>query len=130
KFEAEREVWRGIAEGLNAVIVNPSIVIGTDENAKTNQMFSLLEKGLKYYPTGSSGFVDVQDLVSIMRILMENEEIKGTNFLINNVNLSYQELFRRYATIINKEPPSFPAKPWLLNLAIRADKLLSFFRQG
>src|SRR6185295_8650851 len=28
KFLGEREVWRGIAEGLNAVIVNPSLIIG------------------------------------------------------------------------------------------------------
>src|SRR5690606_38243827 len=84
------------------------------------------EKGLTYYPTGSTGFVDVQDLVSVMRILMETDEIKGTNFLINGVNLSYQELFRRYAAFIDKEPPSLPAKPWLLNLALRSEKLLSF----
>lgn len=28
KYASEQEVWRGIEEGLNAVIVNPSIIIG------------------------------------------------------------------------------------------------------
>jgi len=125
KFEAEREVWRGIAEGLDAVIVNPTVVIGAEDNANASQLFSLIEKGLKYYPTGSTGFVDVEDLASIMIRLMNSPEIKETNFLINNVNLSYQELFTKYATIIKKNPPSIPTSRYLLAFAWRAQKLLS-----
>lgn len=126
KFEAEREVWRGIAEGLDAVIVNPTIVIGAEDNANAGQLFSLIEKGLKYYPTGSTGFVDVEDLASIMIRLMNSPEIKETNFLINNVNLSYQELFTKYAILIKKNPPSIPTSRYLLAFAWRAQKLLSF----
>ena len=125
KFEAEREVWRGMAEGLDAVIVNPTIVIGAEDNANTSQIFSLVEKGFKYYPTGSTGFVDVEDLVSIMIRLMESPEITETNFLVNNVNLSYQELFNKYAILINKNPPSIPISRYLLSFAWRAQKLLS-----
>lgn len=124
KFEAEREVWRGMAEGLDGVIVNPTVVIGADDtNAK--QIFTLVENGLKYYPTGSTGFVDVEDLVSIMIQLMESPEISGTNFLINNVNLSYQELFKKYAIIVNKPAPSIPTNRYLLSVAWRTQLVLS-----
>lgn len=125
KFEAEREVWRGMAEGLDAVIVNPTIVIGAEDNTNASQLFSLVEKGFKYYPTGSTGFVDVEDLASIMIRLMESPEISETSFLINNVNLSYQELFNKYAVIINKPPPSIPTNRYFLAFAWRAQKLLS-----
>lgn len=128
KFEAEREVWRGIEEGLDAVIVNPTIVIGTDNSSNTAQLFSLIEKGLKYYPTGSTGFVDVEDLASIMIQLMETPEISGTNFLINNINLSYKEFFQQYARIVKKDPPSIPTNRYLLAFAWRAQTLLSYLK--
>lgn len=128
KFEAEREVWRGIAEGLDAVIVNPTIVIGSDNSSNTAQLFSLIEKGLKYYPTGSTGFVDVEDLASIMIQLMESPEISGTNFLINNINLSYKDFFQQYARIVKKVPPSIPTNRYLLAFAWRAQTLLSYLK--
>ncbi|TCK82764.1 SDR family NAD(P)-dependent oxidoreductase [Albibacterium bauzanense] len=128
KFEAEREVWRGIAEGLDAVIVNPTIVIGADNSNNTAQLFSLVDKGLRYYPTGSTGFVDVEDLASIMIQLMESPDISGTNFLINNINLSYKELFQQYARIVKKAPPSIPTNRFLLAFAWRAQTLLSFLK--
>jgi len=128
KFEAEREVWRGIAEGLDAVIVNPTVVIGAEDHANASLIFSLLETGLKYYPTGSTGFVDVEDLVAIMIRLMESKEITGTSFLINNVNLSYQELFYKYSILANKTPPTIPTNRYLLAFAWRAQKLLSFLK--
>jgi len=128
KFEAEREVWRGIAEGLDAVIVNPTIVIGADNSSNTARLFSLVEKGLKYYPTGSTGFVDVEDLAAIMIRLMESPDISGTNFLINHVNLSYKEFFQQYARVVKKDPPSIPTNRWLLAFAWRTQTLLSHLK--
>lgn len=125
KFEAEREVWRGTAEGLDAVIVNPTVVIGGEDNTNASKLFSLVEKGLKYYPTGSTGFVDVEDVANIMIQLMESPQITDTNFVINHVNLSYQELFNQYAALINKTPPSTPTNRYLLSFAWRAQRVLS-----
>lgn len=127
KFEAEREVWRGMAEGLDAVIVNPTVVIGADNTTNTNQLFELLKKGLKYYPPGSTGFVDAEDVANIMIQLMSSPDIKETSFLINNVNLSYQDLFIKYTALLKKDPPSVPATQYLLELAWRAQSILSLF---
>lgn len=125
KFEAEREVWRGMAEGLDAVIVNPTVVIGAGNTTNANQLFNLLEKGLKYYPPGSTGFVDVDDVANIMIRLMDSLDIKETSFVINNVNLSYQDLFTKYAVLLKKEPPAVPATRYLLELAWRAQSITS-----
>lgn len=128
KFEAEREVWRGIAEGLDAVIVNPSIVLGADDRGNSGQIFTLLQKGLKYYPTGSTGFVDVDDLINIMIRLMGENQIRETNFLVNNINISYKELFEQYAQLHNINPPQAPAGRFLLSAAWRIQSLLRLFK--
>jgi len=58
KFKGEMEVWRGINEGLNAVIVNPSIIIGPGVwTGPFGQLFHIVYNGLKYYPVGSSGYM-------------------------------------------------------------------------
>ena len=49
KYNAEREVWRGIEEGLNAVIVNPCVILGpSDWNSSSSSLFQTAAKGLKY----------------------------------------------------------------------------------
>ena len=61
KFRGEMEVWRGIHEGLQAVIVNPSIIIGPGMwYGSWAGIFKQIYKGLNYYPTGTSGYIDVQ----------------------------------------------------------------------
>ncbi|MFB5945762.1 NAD-dependent epimerase/dehydratase family protein [Albibacterium profundi] len=128
KFEAEREVWRGIAEGLDAVIVNPTIVLGAGDKKNGGQIFTRLQKGLKFYPTGSTGFVDVVDLVNIMIRLMSETQITGTNFLINNANMTYQELFEQYAHYHKITPPDVPASRLLMGVVWRIQNILRLLR--
>jgi nucleoside-diphosphate-sugar epimerase len=50
KYLSEMEVWRGMAEGLPAVIVNPSIIIGPgDWKRSSSYLFSAVWKGLSFY---------------------------------------------------------------------------------
>lgn len=128
KFEAEREVWRGIAEGLDAVIVNPTIVLGASDKKNSGQIFTRLQKGLKYYPTGSTGFVDVVDLVNIMIRLMSETQITGTNFLVNNINMTYRELFEQYAHLHKISPPDVPASRLLMGVAWRIQNVLRLLK--
>jgi nucleoside-diphosphate-sugar epimerase len=118
KYYSELEVWRGITEGLNAVIVNPSIILGpgADWAKGSLRMFSETAKGMRFYTTGSSGFVDVRDVVSIMVKLMDRE-IFNQRFCLNSENLSYREVFSEIATALNRKAPSVEAKPWMLQLA-------------
>src|SRR6202012_1816719 len=54
KLESEMAVWRGIAEGLDAVIVNPTIIIGVSSGPKgSGALFEAVRKGLKFYTGGS-----------------------------------------------------------------------------
>ena len=105
KYGAEREVWRGIEEGLPAVIINPSVILGPGEiNSGTGKMISIVLKGLMFYSRGSNGFVDVRDVVSIIELLAESD-IAGERFIISAENLSYKQLFTMIAESTGKAPP-------------------------
>ncbi|MCU0370166.1 MAG: NAD-dependent epimerase/dehydratase family protein, partial [Bacteroidales bacterium] len=74
KYGAEREVWRGTAEGLDAVIVNPSIILGVAGNSQgSSRLFNTVWQGLKVYPPGKNGFVDVRDVARAMILLMNGD---------------------------------------------------------
>jgi len=93
KFRSEMEVWRGIEEGLNAVIVNPSIILGAGFWERgSSSMFSRVAGGLKYAAPGITGYVGVQDVVSAMIRLM-NSDISGERFILSEGDYSYAQVF-------------------------------------
>lgn len=123
KYRSEMEVWRGINEGLNAVIVNPSLIIGEDAGKEgSGAIFSNIQKGLKFYPMGGVGVVDVKDVARCMILLMRSDA-NGERFIINAENISYQKLFTMAAEAFEIEPPKSPAKPWMMKLGWRLNQL-------
>lgn len=119
KLESEMEVWRGIAEGLDAVIVNPSLIIGANAGTEgSGQLFETVRKGLKFYTLGSSGFVDVADVAKCMIALM-NSTITGERYIINSENISYKTITAEIANGFGIKPPATLAKPWMMELAWR-----------
>lgn len=118
KYESEMEVWRGIEEGLDAVIINPSLIIGPSAGIKgSGSIFHLLSKGLKFYTGGSTGVVDVEDVAKSMIVLMGKTEITGERFIINNVNISHKELLKKTSHFMGVKEPSVEATYWMLNTA-------------
>lgn len=105
KYGSEREVWRGIEEGLNAVIVNPSVIIGAGCQARaTNKLFRSIKNFLPFYTPGVNGYVDVRDVVNAMILLMESE-VSGERFVLNSENLSLKDFFIKAAGILGKPHP-------------------------
>jgi nucleoside-diphosphate-sugar epimerase len=125
KQKAEMEVWRGIAEGLNAVIVNPAIILGEGdwEKSSTN-LFQLVYNEFPYYTSGETAWVDVKDVVNIMMILM-NSTISGEQFILSAGNYSYQTIFTQMALAMNKKPPHKKASKWMTELVWRFSYLKS-----
>ena len=125
KLESEMEVWRGIAEGLDAVIVNPAIIIGPNAGtAGSGALFETVRKGLKVYTSGSIGFVDVAD-VALCMVLLMNSDIKAERFIVSAENRDYKSLTVQIARCFNIKPPTVLAKPWMMGLAWRAAALVS-----
>lgn len=131
KFFSEMEVWRGIEEGLDAVIVNPSIIMGPGNwDIGSPKLFQSIWKGLNYYTKGITGFVDVRDVVKAMILLMKDdqfEQVKNQRFILNAGNLSYQEFFNKIADGLNKPRPRSFASDLKLHIAWRMAKAGSFF---
>ena len=127
KYSAEREVWRGVAEGLPAVVVSPSIILGaSDWNKGSSKMFGNIRKGMKFYTTGVNAFVDVRDVVRIMDLLMEGD-ISNEAFILMSENLCYRDFFNMIAENLKVEPPSIKASPWIAEIAWRVEKLRHIF---
>ena len=127
KFGAENEVWRGMAEGLNAVIVNPSVIIGPGNWTRSSaRFFPAVWKGLKYYTGGGTGFVDVRD-VSRAMVALINKGCYGERFILSAGELSYKELFGLIANALGKNPPEKQAPSWLLHTLWRMEYLRTYF---
>ncbi|MCO4292793.1 NAD-dependent epimerase/dehydratase family protein [Solitalea sp. MAHUQ-68] len=127
KYESENEVWRGVAEGLNAIVVNPSIIIGMDDWERgSGRIFGMVNKGNKFYADGGCGYVDVRDVSACMIKLMESD-LKNERYVINADNLSFKELLSLIAQNLNKPVPSFNVKKWQLAIGWRIAKLISIF---
>lgn len=123
KFFSEAEIWRGIQEGLDALIVNPSIIFGpANWETGSAKMFKTIWNGLKFYTKGVTGFVDVKDVARAMVLLMENdtfEKVKNQRFLLNSENVSYQDIFGQIADALEKPRPKYFATNFLLSLVGR-----------
>lgn len=127
KYEGEMEVWRGIAEGLDAVIVNPSVIIGAGAGFEgSGAIFKLVKDGMAYYTKGATGLVDVADVAKSMIALMDSKET-AERYILSAENYHYKQFFGEIAAGYGLKAPNKEAKPWMLGIAWRAAKLASLF---
>lgn len=125
KTHSEFEVWRGMAEGLNAVVVNPSIILGPGNwQSGSSLLFDRVYQGSKYFTRGITGFVDVRDVVNAIDQLMESD-VHTKRFILNGTNLSYESLFKSMAKYLKVRAPKKHAKPFITEFAWRMAKLFS-----
>lgn len=127
KYLAEMEVWRGIAEGLNAVIVNPVIILGDgDWNGGSTRLFKSVYEGFPWYSDGVNGFVDVRDVALAMERLMDSE-VQGERFILSEGNYSYRQILELIARAYGRNPPPKKVTPFLAGLVWRLEALKTFF---
>ena len=116
-----------MAEGLNAVILNPSTVIGFgDWNNSSSKIFRTIYNEFPWYTTGVNGFVDVEDVAKATILLMESD-INAERFIVNGDNWSFRQLFNSIANAFEKKQPSRHATVFVGEMAWRVEKLKSFF---
>lgn len=107
KFAAEMEVWRGQEEGLEVVVVNPSVILGPGAvNGGSNQLFRKVSEGLRFYTPGSLGTVNPRDVARAC-LLLHRRNLTGRRFLLNGANLTFLELFREMADQMKVTAPPF-----------------------
>ena len=129
KYGAELEIWRGTQEGVPAVIVNPGIIVGPGFwRDSSGSLIRFIDKGLKYYTTALSGYVDIDDVVDPMIQLM-NSSIENERYILVAENLSFQDFATSVSKALNVNPPRKKIKTWQLKLAWRLDWLNAFLRK-
>jgi dihydroflavonol-4-reductase len=129
KYNAEQEVWKGIQQGLKAVIVNPGVILGYSGNdSGSSLIFSQVKKGLMFYTLGGSGYVDVRDVVRAMIQLMESD-ITSERFILVGENLSNKEIVCLMADGFHKPRPWINvSRPLLLTVGFIAEMIGVLFR--
>lgn len=127
KYLAEVEVWRGIGEGLKAVIVNPSIILGAGNwNEGSTKLFKTAYEEFAWYTTGITGFVDVADVVDVMIQLMKSD-VSGEKFILSAENKQYKEVFTLMANAFGRKAPHKKVSNLLADIIWRAEAIKSIF---
>lgn len=118
KYLAELEAWRGEQEGLDLIVVNPSILLGkvSDDRSSSDIYHYVLEEN-SYYPKGDLNYIDVRDAARQVRELVE-KEAWGERFILNKERISYREFFGQMAAAFGKKAPSKPVSPLMLKIAV------------
>jgi len=123
KYGAEMEVWRGTQEGLDVVIVNPGVILGSGFwETGTGYLFEKAKKGFRFYTAGSIALVGVEDVTEVMVTLMQSDII-NERFVLVAEHWTYQRFLEALAKAVNGKPAEKIALNWLLNLGWRLDWL-------
>ncbi len=126
KWWAEMEVWRGIGEGLDAIIVNPSIILGGSDWTKgSSKIFKTAWEEFPWYTDGVTGFVDVRDVAKAMILLWKNN-VSNQRFILSAENMSYKDLFSGIAKCFGKKPPYRKVNSILTGIVWRLEAMKSF----
>jgi dihydroflavonol-4-reductase len=126
KYLAELEVWRGMAEGLPVVIVNPSLVLGEGDLKKSStQIFNYVYSEKLFYTEGTVNYVDVEDIARAIETLIVSG-IHSERFILSAGSASYKELFRTIAGAFGKRPPSVRVGRRLAGIIWRAEAARSW----
>lgn len=115
KYFAELEIYRGIAEGLFATIVNPGVILGSDTQWSdgTPKLFNIVHEGLSYYNQAHHGVVGAEDVAKAITLLMEEKIPNGERFILVAENMSQQVLFTLIAEYLHKKAPSKVLSPFM-----------------
>ena len=128
KYSAEKEVWRGVEEGLDCVIVNPCVIFGPGNwNESSLTIFRTVEKGLRFYTEGTNAIVDVRDVAEIM-VRLTQSDIKNERFLCIGENLPFRKMTDEIADQMGKKRASMATPRWLIGLAWRISALTGLIR--
>lgn len=126
KRRSELTVHRGIAEGLDAVIVNPSLVFGVGGPTTNTRRIvdAIRQEWLPVVPPGGTNIVDVIDVAAGHRRAMACGE-SGRRYLLAGENLSWDRVAQILAEAFGVEPPSYTAPPFLLKMGAYVSEVVA-----
>jgi dihydroflavonol-4-reductase len=129
KYLAELEVYRGVEEGLKAVICNPGVIVGPGKwDQGSPMLFSTIHKGLRFYNPGQTGFVTVQDVARATVELMNSDLVNGERFVLVGQNMLYKEFFGLIAKGLGVKAPTIAPPAFVSSMAGRMSEWMGNLR--
>lgn len=135
KYGAEMEVWRGVQEGLDVIIINPGVILAPVLTTSifeqgSNELYRKVSNGLSFYTLGKSGFITINDVVRVAFELMKSD-IKNERFTLIAENIVFRDILNTIADVLKVKKPTIHATPLFMNLLWIADAIFStlFFQK-
>lgn len=127
KWNAELEVWRGVQEGLKAVILNPAIILAYDASGRSSaSIIDYVLKNKPFYTHGYINYVDAEDVAQYTVWACTTAPV-GKRFVLSAGHTTYAEFFNTMARALGVKGPTLELKPWLANIGWRAAAVWSLF---
>lgn len=125
KHHAEMHMWRGFAEGLKGLMINPSTILGFgDWNQSSCAIFKNAYLQFPWFTKGVNGFVGVEDVAEVIVRLLHSE-LHQQRFVVSSETISFRELFDMIAEGFNKKKPHREATPFMGEIAWRMELIKS-----
>ena len=123
KYLGELEVWRGVAEGLSAVIVNPSVVLGPgDWSRSSTRLLRYAHQQHRFYTRGLLNFVDVRDVVAqLLALALDQPELSGERYILSAEAVPLGDFFREAAQAMSRRPPTVAVPDWAAEVIWRLE---------
>ncbi|MVN76642.1 NAD-dependent epimerase/dehydratase family protein [Hymenobacter sp. HMF4947] len=127
KYLAELEVWRGVAEGLSAAIVNPSIVLGPgDWHRSSTRLLRYAHEEHRFYTHGLVNFVDVRDVVAhFLRLVLELPALPAARYILSEGAYELGDFLRQVAAAFGRRPPTMAVPTWAAEVIWRWEHVRS-----
>ncbi|MET4105474.1 NAD-dependent epimerase/dehydratase family protein [Hymenobacter sp. UYP22] len=126
KYLGELEVWRGVSEGLQAIMVNPSVILGpADWTQSSTRLFRYAYQEHYLYTPGAINLVDVRDVVDALVHLTLHTTRSGERYVLNAGTMPLREFLRQAATNFRKRPPSVAVPDWAAEVIWRLEYVRS-----
>ncbi len=131
KYGAEMEIWRGIGEGLDAVILNPGIILGAPMNPRgwlegSARLMRTAYREFPFYTDGITAFVDLRDVADAAIALM-NSGVTAERFILSAGNFPFREIFNLMAEALGRKPPRYHAGPLATGIVWRWEAIRKGF---
>lgn len=110
KREAQNEILAAASGALDAVVVNPTFMLGPwDSGPSSGAMIArFAEKKFPFYPAGGRNFAHVRDVAAGM-VLAAEKGRRGECYILGGTNMTYREFFRIVAEKVDVPAPRIPA---------------------
>ncbi len=121
KYLAELEVWRGSAENLPVIILNPSVILGEgDWHKSSTRLFKYVFDENRFYTDGLLNYIDVEDLAEIT-IKFLNSTIANERYIVSTGQLPYIDFFTKTASYFQKKSPKTQLKSIAISILWRLE---------